>query len=107
MSPVYKDIPPPIMLMHGVDDETVPIAQACMMYDAMSDHPRASVRYSADGEQLSGTMDDCQGPLQTTDPWESAAADSGVVMAMFEGVGHRVVGEPWDRTWAAIDRWNQ
>jgi len=106
-SPVYADVRPPIALVHGMDDDIVPLFQACLLYDEVAPSwPVGSYRLSDAGEPLApGPTDDCQAELQAGDPWAAETLGDGLTLISWEGVPHKPTDAVWTAAWDQASRW--
>jgi len=101
MSPLGQDLVAPILLLHGVEDPTVPLNQACdLLADHRSDWPTGSYRVAEEGTPVVGAAEDCQGELSGGHPWTDPALEDGLVLVTFEGVGHSPDGPMIETFWA-------
>ncbi|MFT5454348.1 MAG: dipeptidyl aminopeptidase/acylaminoacyl peptidase [Myxococcota bacterium] len=95
----------PVVLLHGLDDVTVPLLQACMMRDALAGHMEvASYRMTPDGELL-GELADCQGVGMSGDWHAAPQMDDGVVLVSVEGAAHKPSADQWHRAFDALEHW--
>ncbi len=92
MSPLHQPVTPPALLLHGLEDDVVPLDQACMMLDD----------YAPDGAPLGGTVDDCQGEVTEGAFWDDPALDEGLVLVSYAGVGHQPDWRMWEHFWERV-----